>query len=89
MTYEQMAARLAELELQVAKKNAATADIHIGKKGGVSFKIPGSWPVTLTAERWELVLSNATRIREFIAANKALLTPTVPATEATNDQPSA
>jgi hypothetical protein len=80
LTIEQMKARIAELESTVAKKNAATGDIHIGKKGGVSFKIPGSWPVTLKAENWKLVLSNSARILAFIEKNQALLTAT-PAVE--------
>jgi hypothetical protein len=76
-TVEQLKARIAELELAAGKKNAATPDLHIGKKGGVSLKLAGAWPVTLTAERWDYVLSKADEIRAFIKANQALLVPTV------------
>jgi hypothetical protein len=74
-TVEQLKARIAELELAAGKKNAATPDLHIGKKGGVSLKLAGAWPVTLTAERWDYVLSKADEIRAFIKANKSCSSP--------------
>jgi hypothetical protein len=68
---EQMAARIAELENRLAKRGSIS--FKVSEKGGVSVYGLGRFPVTLYLEQWEMLLSNAEELREFIEANKAKL----------------
>ena len=46
-TYEEMKARLAELEKQVATKRTGSMEFRVSEKGGVSVYGLGRFPVTL------------------------------------------
>jgi hypothetical protein len=46
-TYEEMKARLAELEKQVATKRTGSLEFRVSEKGGVSVYGLGRFPVTL------------------------------------------
>jgi len=71
-TYEQLLVRVQELE--AAKNNKRPSGVlSIGKKGGVSMSIEGSWPVTQTAARWRYILSQGPAILKFIKEHKSEL----------------
>lgn len=67
-TYEQLLARVAELESNKRKGNALS--LKVGAKGGVSLYNTGRFPVTLYPETWVKVLDMAETIREFISTNR-------------------
>jgi hypothetical protein len=71
LTPEQMAARIAELEGRLAK--GGSISFKVSEKGAVSVYGLGRFPVTLYLEQWDTLLSHATELREFIAANKSRL----------------
>lgn|SRR5574337_1203731 len=70
-TYEQLQARLAELETKLAKKN--TMSIKISEKKAVSIYGLGRFPVTLYAPQWQRLLAEAKDILSFIEAHKGEL----------------
>jgi hypothetical protein len=67
MTTEQMKARIAELEAQVAKKNASRVTLKTTEKGGLSLYGLGRFPVTLYREQWERLLAHGDEIKAAIA----------------------
>jgi len=74
MTQEQIAAmmaRLAQLEKQVANKNAKGTSLKIGEKGGVSYYGVGRYPVSLYYEQWITLLNDADKIRAFVEEQHA------------------
>jgi len=74
-TPEQLKARLAEMEAQLAEANKPRAlKCKIGEKGGVSVSgLNARFPVTLYAEQWERLLEYAPQIKAFIRDNRAQL----------------
>ena len=50
-TYEELKARLAELEKQ-GQRRSGTLEFRVGEKGGVSVYGLGRFPVTLYYEQW-------------------------------------
>ena len=58
-TYEEMKARLAELERQVATKRTGSLEFRVSEKGGVSVYGLGRFPVTLYFEQWTRLLDQA------------------------------
>lgn len=72
MTVEQMQARIAELEKQVAN-GKSSARIKVSAKGGVSFYGVGRFPVTLYKSQWDILAENMPAIKAFIAENDHLL----------------
>ena len=72
-TYEELKAKLAELEKQQGTRRTGALEFRVGEKGGVSVYGLGRFPVTLYREQWEKLLSNSEQIKEFIVANDHLL----------------
>src|SRR5947199_9453679 len=72
-TYEEMKARLAELEKQVATKRTGSIEFRVSEKGGVSVYGLGRFPVTLYFEQWTRLLDAAPKLSEFLEENKSKL----------------
>src|SRR5262244_124829 len=70
-TYEELKARLAELEKKGAGKRSGTLDFRVGEKGGVSVYGLGRFPVTLYYEQWIRLLDVRKELREFLEENKS------------------
>jgi hypothetical protein len=71
-SYEELKARLAELEKQGGKR-PGNIDFRIGEKGGVSVYGLGRFPVTLYYEQWIRLLDRADDLRAFLEENKSRL----------------
>jgi hypothetical protein len=69
-TYEELKARLAELE---SKQRSGGLQFKVSDKGGVSVYGLGRFPVTLYYEQWVRLLEKAQELREFLETNKAKL----------------
>jgi len=67
-TYEELKARVAELE----RKRARTGNLEfrVGEKGGVSVYGLGRFPVTLYYEQWVRLLDAVQDLRVFLENNK-------------------
>ena len=70
-SYEELKARLAELEKQSPGRRTGHLDFRVGEKGGVSVYGLGRFPVTLYYEQWIRLLDTAKELREFLEENKA------------------
>jgi hypothetical protein len=68
-TYEELKARLSELEKQTQRR-PGTLDFRVGEKGGVSVYGLGRFPVTLYYEQWIRLLDAADKLRDFLEQNK-------------------
>ena len=69
-TYEELKARLAELE---AKQPRGGVTFRVSDKGGVSVYGLGRFPVTLYYEQWVRLLYKSQELREFLEENKGKL----------------
>ena len=69
-TYEELKARVAELEKQTPRRSLR---FKVGDKGGVSVYGLGRFPVTLYYEQWVRLLDAAQELRDFLETNKAKL----------------
>jgi hypothetical protein len=72
-TYEELKARLADMEKQQGQKRTGSLDFRVGEKGGVSVYGLGRFPVTLYYEQWIRLLDVADKLREFLEENKSKL----------------
>jgi hypothetical protein len=72
LTYEEMKARLAELEKQAGRRTGSL-EFRVSEKGGVSVYGLGRFPVTLYYEQWTRLLDQADNLRAFIDENKSKL----------------
>ena len=72
-TKEELLARVAELEKQVATKKTGTIGFKVSEKGGVSVYGLGRFPVTLYYEQWTRLLDAGEDLRAFLEANKSSL----------------
>jgi hypothetical protein len=73
-TYEELKARLQDLEKQVeTKKRSGTMEFKVSEKGGVSVYGLGRFPVTLYYEQWTRLLDAAENLRLFLEENKPKL----------------
>jgi hypothetical protein len=70
-TYEELKARLAELESQGAKRRSSELEFKVGEKGGVSVYGLGRFPVTLYYEQWIRLLNAGEQLRAYLEENKA------------------
>jgi hypothetical protein len=70
-TYEELKARLAELEKKGAGRRSGELEFKVGEKGGVSVYGLGRFPVTLYYEQWIRLLNAGEKLREFLEENKA------------------
>lgn len=69
-TYEELKARLAELEKQNAGRRTGSLEFRVSEKGGVSVYGLGRFPVTLYYEQWTRLLDQAENLRKFLDENK-------------------
>ena len=73
-TYEELKARLSQLEKQVeSRKKSGTIEFRVGEKGGVSVYGLGRFPVTLYYEQWNRLLGAAEDLKTFMEENKSRL----------------
>ncbi|MGA2696626.1 MAG: hypothetical protein ABSE92_11225 [Terriglobales bacterium] len=70
-TYEELKARLAELEKQ--PRRTGSLEFRVGEKGGVSVYGLGRFPVTLYYEQWNRLMDAAPQLRQFLEDNKSRL----------------
>jgi hypothetical protein len=71
-TYDELKARLAELEKQGTRRTGSL-EFRVGEKGGVSVYGLGRFPVTLYYEQWIRLLDSGDKLREFLEENKSRL----------------
>ena len=72
-TYEELKAKLAELEKQTQGRKRGALEFRVSEKGGVSVYGLGRFPVTLYYEQWIRLLEQVDQLREFLEANKSAL----------------
>ena len=72
-TYDELKAKLAEMEKQVQGRKRGAIDFKVSEKGGVSVYGLGRFPVTLYYEQWIKLLEQAEQLREFLETNKSSL----------------
>ncbi len=70
-SYEELKARVAELEKQAAGGRSGELEFKVGEKGGVSVYRLGRFPFTLYYEQWIRLLDAGEELRAFLEANKA------------------
>jgi hypothetical protein len=72
-SYDELKAKLAELEKQVQGRKRGVLDYKVSEKGGISVYGLGRFPVTLYYEQWIRLLDQADQIRAFMEENKSHL----------------
>jgi hypothetical protein len=73
-TYDELKAKLQELEKQVdTKKRSGAMEFRVSEKGGVSVYGLGRFPVTLYYEQWTRLLGAAEDLKVFLEENKSKL----------------
>lgn len=72
-SYEELKARLAELEKQTAGKRSGNLEFRVSEKGAVSVYGLGRFPVTLYYEQWTKLLGRIDELRTFLEDNKSKL----------------
>jgi hypothetical protein len=70
-TYEELKAKLAELEKEGGTRRTGSLEFRVGEKGGVSVYGLGRFPVTLYYEQWIRLLEAAPQLKAFLEENKA------------------
>ena len=70
-SYDELKARLAELEKQGSGRRTGTLEFRVGEKGGVSVYGLGRFPVTLYYEQWVRLLDATPQLRAFLDENKS------------------
>jgi hypothetical protein len=70
-SYEELRARVSELEKQKTGRRGGQLEFRVGEKGGVSVYGLGRFPVTLYYEQWARLLDAAGDLRAFLEENKA------------------
>jgi hypothetical protein len=70
-TYDDLKARVAELEKQSTGRRGGQLEFRVGEKGGVSVYGLGRFPVTLYYEQWIRLLGAAESLRAFLEENKS------------------
>jgi hypothetical protein len=72
-SYEELKAKLAELEKQVQGRKKGALEFRVSEKGGASVYGLGRFPVTLYYEQWMRLLDQVDQLREFLEANKSAM----------------
>ena len=72
-TYEELKARVAELEKQGSTRRTGSLEFRVSEKGGVSVYGLGRFPVTLYYEQWSRLLEASDKLGEFLEENKPKL----------------
>ena len=70
-SYEELKARVAELEKRGGGRRTGALEFRVGEKGGVSVYGLGRFPVTLYYEQWIRLLDASGDLRKFLEENKA------------------
>jgi hypothetical protein len=71
-TYEELKAKLQELEKQVdTKKRSGAIEFRVSEKGGVSVYGLGRFPVTLYYEQWTRLLDTVPDLKAFLRKTRA------------------
>ena len=70
-SYEELKARVAELEKRGTGRRTGSLEFRVGEKGGVSVYGLGRFPVTLYYEQWVRLLEASSDLRKFLEENKA------------------
>ena len=70
-SYEELKARVEELEKKGASRRTGSLEFRVGEKGGVSVYGLGRFPVTLYYEQWVRLLDASSDLRKFLDENKA------------------
>ena len=70
-SYEELKARLAELEKQKGGRRTGELEFRVGEKGGMSVYGLGRFPVTLYYEQWVRLLEATEGLRTFLEESKA------------------
>ena len=70
-TYEELKAKIAEMEKLAGGRRTGSLEFRVGEKGGVSVYGLGRFPVTLYYEQWVRLLEATPQLREFLESNKA------------------
>lgn len=73
LSYEELLAKVAQLEREKVNKASKGLSMKIGEKGGLSVYGLGRFPVTLYMEQWLRLLDKSQDIRDYLEANKAHL----------------
>jgi len=71
-SYEELKARVAELEKQKGTRSGSL-EFRVSEKGAVSVYGLGRFPVTLYYEQWTRLLEAIDRLKEFLEENKGKL----------------
>jgi len=69
-TYEELKARVAELEKRGGGRRSGSLEFRVGEKGGVSIYGLGRFPVTLYYEQWIRLLDASVDLRQFLESAK-------------------
>jgi hypothetical protein len=69
-SYEELKAKVAELEKQGGGRRTGSLEFRVGEKGGVSVYGLGRFPVTLYYEQWVRLLDASGDLRKFLEENK-------------------
>lgn len=72
-TYEELKAKLADLEKQQKEPGSRPLEFRVGDKGGVSVYGLGRFPVTLYYEQWQKLLNDVDALKQFLETNKSKL----------------
>ena len=72
-SYEELKAKVAELEKQQGQRRTGSLEFRVSEKGAVSAYGLGHFPVTLYYEQWMRLLDSAEVIRSFMETNRASL----------------
>lgn len=72
-TYEELKAKVAELEKQGGAKRSGSLEFRVSEKGGVSVYGLGRFPVTLYYEQWVRLLEATEGLKKFLEDNKSRL----------------
>ena len=70
-SYEELKAKVAELEKKGCGRRTGALEFKVGEKGGVSVYGLGRFPVTLYYEQWTRLLDATPELRAFLDENKA------------------
>jgi hypothetical protein len=70
-SYEELKAKIAELEKKGSGRRTGALEFRVGEKGGVSVYGLGRFPVTLYYEQWVRLLDATQDLRAFLEENKA------------------
>jgi hypothetical protein len=70
-SYEELKARVAELEKKGTGRRTGALEFRVGEKGGVSVYGLGRFPVTLYYEQWIRLLGAAQELKSFLEEQKS------------------